>query len=278
MASTQGNSITKWVMALGLGTLAHFIGVGISGALLVHLGLQLPQVPPPSPTPLMALGGSFSIALAASILLSGMAGSYWSRALSVAFFLLAAGGINTSVESAIFTTLGGNAFIVGMWLLSGLLTAFTMAAVLKPAPGQGRWDGLTPVRLLAGWAFFPPVYLFFGELLSPWILPYYNGGAAFLKIPPMTLVLAVQAARSLLFLGCSLPFIGLWTRTRWSLWLALGWMHYTVVDMYGNFLGTFLPLPLRMAHGVEIFGDSMAYGAILVLLLRPKETPAAKQD
>lgn len=213
------------------------------------------------------------ISLASCALASVMAGSYLVRALSIAFFLLAAGGINTAIEASIFTTLGGNLFVACMWFLPGLLTGLTAAGLIKPAMGQGRWDGFTPGRLVAAWGCFPTVYWAFGTLISPFVLPYYNvggnGGLPFLHIPPTPLILEVQAARSLLFLTASLPFLAFGVGSNKTMALVLGWAHYTVVDLYGTFMGTFLPIPLRMAHGVEILGDSMVYGALLVLLLRP---------
>ena len=98
------------------------------------------------------------------------------------------------------------------------------------------------------------------------MVPYYNAGIAGLRIPALSTILVVQLVRSVIFLAASLPFIALWKGSRRGLWLALGMAHAFTVGFYGLVGATFLPMVLRVAHSVEIAGDSFAYAGLLVLL------------
>ena len=145
-----------------------------------------------------------------------------------------------------------------------------------PRPPVGlphrRWLAWTP-RVAAVWLAWPVIYFFFGMCVSPIVVPYYHAGIAGLRIPSMSVIVAVQLIRSPIFLVSTLPFVALWKGSRRGLWLTLGVAHAFTVGLYGLVGATFLPMVLRIAHSLEIAGDSFAYAGLVVLLFA---APAAK--
>lgn len=125
-------------------------------------------------------------------------------------------------------------------------------------------------RLTLGWLAFPAVYLFFGIMISPLVVPSYSAPESMVVVPPMRWILAVQAIRSVLFLLPTLAVMERWTDNRLTLWLALGWAHWALVGLAGLVIPTEIMTPkLRLVHSLEIGADSFAYAGLLVLLLGP---------
>jgi hypothetical protein len=125
------------------------------------------------------------------------------------------------------------------------------------------------------WLGWPVTYFVFGACVVPFVLPYYTSGALGLQLPPVGTVFEVQLLRSVIFLAASLPFIALWKGSRLGLWLALGSAHAVVVGLYGIISATFLPMIMRVAHGLEITADSFAYAGLLVLLFAARKESAS---
>lgn len=210
-----------------------------------------------------------------------LTGSALQRMVSLAVFLFLAMGVNTLAETSIFTDLfEGNG--PGMVFFYQSLTLFLAVSLglsfgcAGSANGFPRRDFFACLgRGAAAWLVWPVIYLFFGMLVAPIVVPYYRGIISWLHIPPMGVILGMQLMRSLIFLASSLPLIALWKGSRRGLWLALGLAHAAVVGLYGVVGSDVLPAILRIAHGAEITCDSFAYAGVLVLLFAlPAKSPA----
>jgi len=203
----------------------------------------------------------------------GLAASTVARATVLGAFLFLALGTNTIFDGAIYSSSFDGS------IASSLLTFLVLALLLGSAlgaefGGQGNATGFARhgVVALGGRAVlaflaWPFIYLAFGAMIAPIVMPYYQSGVvAGLHIPPMQTILAVQLVRSLIFLASSLPLIVLWRGTRGSLWFALGLAHTVAIGLFGLTLANFLPAVLRITHSAEIACDSFAYAGLLVLL------------
>jgi hypothetical protein len=117
---------------------------------------------------------------------------------------------------------------------------------------------------------FMPIYLFFGQMVVPFTYDYYLQQMAGLTAPAWGQILPVLLLRSLLFLAASLPVLVTWGRSRLSLVLSLGFALFLLVGGLGLVGGYWLPLEVRLFHGVEILADSLVYAWVLVLLVVKK--------
>ncbi len=239
--------------------------------------LHLPTVPTPGNTPAQSM---FLAQLVAGLVLvvglvpisRGLAASAPLRAVAVGSFLLLALGVNGMIEARVFThfldngIVSASVFYVALAALLGAALGWSFGA---PPPTAGlphhSWLAWIP-RVAVIWLAWPFIYFFFGSCVAPIVVPYYNAGIAGLRIPALSTILVVQLVRSVIFLAASLPFIALWKGSRRGLWFALGMAHAFTVGFYGLVGATFLPMVLRVAHSIEIAGDSFAYAGLLVLL------------
>jgi hypothetical protein len=114
---------------------------------------------------------------------------------------------------------------------------------------------------------FVPVYLFFGTLVARITYGYYAEEVGGLTAPGWDQILPVLFVRSLLFLAASLPVLVAWSRSRRGLILSLGFAMFVLVGAMGLIGGYWLPLDVRVYHGLEILADSFVYACVLVLLL-----------
>ena len=133
---------------------------------------------------------------------------------------------------------------------------------------------------MAAYLAFPLAYLFFGRLISPIVLPYYQQGAGQLTLPGWELILPVLALRSLLFLLTCLPVVIAWGLSNGRLFVTLGLALFLLVGGLGMMYAYWLVPELRLTHTVEIIADELVYAGALVLLLRQParqtaSTPAA---
>jgi hypothetical protein len=251
---------------------AALLGTGVIGGLL-----HLPAVPTPGGASAQML---FFMQLVAGLVLvvglvplaRGLAASVALRAGSIGSFLLLALGVNGMIEAKMFTHFLDNGmvsatiFYVILAVILGAALGWSFGASPQPASLPHRsWLAWIP-RVAAVWLAWPLIYFLFGSCVAPIVVPYYNAGIAGLRIPALSTILAVQLVRSVVFLAASLPFVALWKGSRRGLWLTLGLAHAFTVGFYGLVGATFLPMVLRIAHSVEIAGDSFAYAGLLVLL------------
>ena len=198
-------------------------------------------------------------------------GSWTQRCGAIAALLYVTLGLNTLIEAKIFTdVVAGSPSLASLqWVLPCVLTAaaitYRFAEPKAAAPlNTGLWW-----RVPIAWLLWPIIYFFFGMCVSPFVVHYYQAqsGALGLHIPSFAVIIRTQLLRSAFFLAASLPAIILWTKSRGRLILALGLAHAVTVGIFPLAQSTFLPMTLRIAHGIEITCDSFAYAAVLGLLL-----------
>ena len=273
----------SWLWRLTVCSVVYAAGAVVGAMLAVALGLELPGVPGQVDMTVQGLllfptGLVFSIGLAAMAI--GLVGRWWQRWLILAAFLYFINGIGNAIESVLFTTLGGQAGDAVAFLVPSVACGIAVA-LLFPAPADvslankgaeflARYKPVSLAgRMLLAIVAFPVIYLLFGGIVSPIVVPYYEA-LDFLKIPPMSTLIPVAHLRSVLLLLVSLPIIIAWEGSRGRLILGLGLGHAAAVGLGGLVQASFFPAVLRWVHGIEIFADSMVYAWILVLLFAAK--------
>jgi hypothetical protein len=189
-------------------------------------------------------------------------------------------GVNTVLEAAIFTTYGAASAFTVVIVFFGTLACAALVAFLFAPGDTGRvfvnslrasfggrswyqWAWRLPVAAVA----FMPIYLFFGRMVVPFTYEYYQQQLAGLTAPGWGQILPVLFGRSVLFLAASLPVLVTWGESRRSLVLSLGFALFVLVGGMGLIGGYWLPLHVRLFHGVEILADSIVYAWVLVVLL-----------
>jgi len=151
----------------------------------------------------------------------------------------------------------------------GLLTA------LRESLGQRGWTSWTWRFLLAGFLYMP-IYLFFGLLVSPIVVPYYDGLGLDLVIPGLGVMLPLAVFRGLLYVLTLFPLVAVLRGSRRSVAF---WVILTLAVLAAGTLlsAVWWPVTLRLAHGLEITTDSIVHGLIIVWLLwRPAPTGRAE--
>jgi hypothetical protein len=263
-----------------LGTMVGSILAGLTG-------MQTPAIPEgtdPQTLMLFQLLASPLLAMALAFLSRGIQGRYVSRWLILSSLSWVAYGVNTVLEAAIFTTYGGaSPFTVVIMFFGSLANGAVVAALFRP---EGQGDGFAAqtraffgARSGSQWAWrlavaavaFMPIYLFFGRLVVPFTYDYYREQLAGLTAPGWGQILPVLFVRSVLFLAASLPILVTWGRSRRRLVLSLGFALFVLVGGMGLIGGYWLPLNVRLFHGLEILADSLVYAWVLVLLLVKKQ-------
>jgi hypothetical protein len=254
------------------------------GALVSTMGLTLPKVPEQANQETMGMWlmiGTLALALGVAPLARRIRGSYWLRALIVAALCYVCFGINTSIEAAVFTNLGGMSTMVVFLALPCLLFGATVALLFRPtAPAEpfgpsvarffgARTAGQWAWRLAAAVCAFPLIYWSFGMMVAPFVLEYYRQGQFGLTLPSIGVVVLVQLGRSSLFLLAVLPVLVMWSGSRRRLVWTLGLAFYVLVGLFGMIQGYWLPPALRISHNLEILADSFVHALAIVLLLVP---------
>lgn len=260
-----------------------FLGFIPGNWLAAWLGLPTPPLPAGADSALVfqyTILGSFILALALALLSTGLVGPYLIRWLVLFLFVWIGYGINTYLEAAIFSTMASASFYtVILYLPASLLCSAMAAWLFTMSPPElvlmetlrsfwaqrpvKQWAWRLPLAYLA----FPIAYLFFGSLISPIVLPYYQQGFNELALPGWGQILPTLALRSLLFLLICLPVLVIWQSSNWRLFIVLAVALFIVVGGLGMLEAYWLPAILRVTHSLEILADEVTYAAALVILL-----------
>ena len=266
------------------------VGVVAGGALVTALGMPLPKLPEQANeqmTGLCLILGSLALALGLAPLARRIRGGFAVRWLALAGLCYVCLGVNTPIEAAIFSNLGGMATIPVFSILPCLLLAATMALLFQPADNgdsflatlrqffEDRPAGQWAWRLAAAVCAFPLIYWTFGLMIAPFVRPYYEQGQFGLALPSAAVIVLVQFLRSVLFLAATMPILIAGSAPRRHLILALGLAFYVLVGLYSMIQTYWLAPTLLVLHNLEIFTDSMVYAlAIALLLVRRGDTKA----
>jgi hypothetical protein len=271
-----------------------FIGFIPGGQLATMMGLPAPEMPmgaDPAIVGQYTILTSLILALGLALLARGLSGNFLSRWLILFSFTWIAYGVNTYFEALIFSTLSAaSLYAIVLYLPASLLCAAAVAWLFPPAIkaegflarartffasySAGSWIW----RLVAAFLAFPVAYYIFGRLISPIVLPYYLQGSNELALPGWNQILPVLAIRSAFFLLACLPILIAWNFSNRRLFLTLGLALFILVGGIAMIQAYWLPMVLRVTHGLEIFADEVVYTAALVLLLRPHVAPNKAQQ
>jgi hypothetical protein len=137
-----------------------------------------------------------------------------------------------------------------------------------------RWYSWLARLLLAG-VLFVLVYFFFGAIVAPYVVPFYQNPALGLQltIPGFNVILPLEVGRGLLHAVTLFPLIALLraggTHSRWGIafWIIL--VQVVLGSWHPMLSVTFWPLELRLAHGLELMADGIVFGLLIVWLMAP---------
>ncbi len=273
---------TGYVWRLPLCAGAYVVGAAASAVMVTTLGMPLPQVPEQADEQTMALClvlAAFALAVGLVPLARRIRGGFVIRWLSLAGLCYVCLGVNTPIEAAIFSNLGGMATIPVFSIFPCLLFAATTALLFKSADKgdsflatarrffEGRTVGEWACRIAAAICVFPLIYWTFGLMIAPFVRPYYEQGQFGLALPGAGMIILVQLLRSGLFLLAALPILIAGAGSRHHLILALGLAFYMLVGLFSMIQTYWLAPTLLVLHNLEIFADSMVYALALALLL-----------
>lgn len=281
MSVTTGNSIANWIGKVAAVAAAYFLGTMISGMVITAAGMPWPAFPnPPSQTTSLILGVFSSVLMAGclALLAWGVRGSQPVRWLALTAFSYVIFGLNNEIEAAAFTTFGGTATMLVFFVAPCLLGAAAAVWLIRPAtlpeprlatalhrPASTWWW-----RVVLAWLAFPVIYIFFGMLVGPFVVPFYTAPGFGLTLPGWDTILPVVLLRSALALAVTLPMLLLWSRSRRSLFVSLAIAFFAMMGLIGLAATTFFPPTLRVVHSIEILGDAVVYALVFVALFVPK--------
>ena len=193
--------------------------------------------------------------------------------------------LNNIAEAVFFTDLYTKpvelAASIGFALLFSVLVTFASAIVyflpraeyslwgnIKNRLSEGSKGGWVLRLVLTGPLFFG-VYFLFGLIVSPFVTPFYNDPSLGLKIPAFSVMIPVEILRGYIYGIVLLPLI---------VSLRFGKLYsFITVSMMLFVLGGLVPLidaPLPEAiipyHTLEILGDSLVFGYIVMWLYKAR--------
>jgi hypothetical protein len=267
---------------------AYMIGMAIGGMLAAASGLPMPTMAEGTAEE----GTMAQLAVATPVLVISLlplamrqAGTFLARWLALGLFTYVSLGLNTAIEAAVFSNMGGASGLILVFVAPTFLCAAAVAWLFAPRhaaePFAARARAFFGARSVVRWVCrlvlavlaFPVVYWIFGMLLMavrPQLMEYYMSGELGLRVPAPQVILGVQILRSSLFLIAALPLLVMWTGTRRGLAAALGLGYAVTVGAFHLLQSSFMPLEMRLGHGIEIALDSFAYALALVWLLVPR--------
>ena len=270
-------------------SLAFVLGAVIGGMVTMLLGLQQPPMPEGVDSSfafLLLLLESPVMALALALVARGLGGGLLPRAIALSFFTWVVYTLNTAIESLAFTstTVEGALFTTVSFLLPSIFCATAAAWLFPPVEKElspatmareffsGRTAGAWVWRVAVTAVVFVPIYLVFGSLVAPLTAQYFQESMYGLRLPSQEEILLVLLVRSGLFLLACLPIIITWRRSRWSLFLNLGFALFVLVGFLYMLGAYYMPLAVRVPHTLEILADSFTHAGLLVVLLAKRNS------
>ncbi len=277
-----------YIWRVPLCAFAYMAGTMASGGLVSAMGMQLPSIPEQANEQMMGLLlliSSCALAIGVGPLARTIRARYGVRCLILAALTYVCIGLNTPIEAAIFTNIGGMRTMVLFSLLPCLLFGAVTALLFKPS-GKAKPFGEQVSHFFSGrgvqqwaWRFvaavcaFPVIYWTFGMMISPWVIEYYKQEQFGLVLPGTGVIILTQLLRSSLFFLAALPILIVWSGSKRELTIRLGLAFFVLVGLFLLIQSYWLGPVLLIVHNVEILTDSMVYAGVLSLLFVRKETP-----
>jgi hypothetical protein len=211
--------------------------------------------------------------------------SLWSRALLIWLDLLVVEFLNNYIEAYFFTSTLDNAAVLAQSVASALISSVITATAAALLLGYGisgitaslkeylstRTSGSWILRVAVGSVVYFPVYFFFGLLVSPFVLPYYNNPSFGLRIPSFAVMIPLEFFRGFVYTLVLLPLLATLVGGKITKFIALAATLYIpggLIALLGN---QQLPAQIIPFHALEILADSIVYGFVLSRILsQPK--------
>jgi hypothetical protein len=205
----------------------------------------------------------------------------WSLTLLVWLELFVIEFLNNYVEAYFFTTMFDKATVLIQSVASALLSSAISATAASLLLGYGA-AGITAslkehfstrsrnswiLRIAVGSVAYFPIYFFFGALITPFVLPYYNNPSFGLRIPSFAVLIPVELFRGFVYTLVLLPLLATIGGGRATKFIALAATLYIpggLIALLGNQL---VPAPIIPFHALEILADSIVYGFVLSRIL-----------
>jgi hypothetical protein len=267
---------TRLAWIAPVAAVVYVLAQAVAAALLAGTSIAAPRishVATPGQQMAWALVSAAILVVGLVPLVPRLSGGFVPRWLVLAVFLYSVNAVNNAIEVTIFTRLGGGGYVAALAALPALLCTALLATVRPSGATPSGLVDQPPAhglawRLALAWLAFPAAYLTFGAIVSPLVIQSYSAEGGMLVLPPMRVIIGVQAIRSVFFLLPTLAVVERWTGSRLGLWLALGWAHWMLVGLFGLVMpNDFMTPTLRLVHSLEIGADSFAYTGIVVALL-----------
>ncbi len=205
------------------------------------------------------------------------------RSLTVLLWLelLVVQFLNNFVEALFFTDRFSRMGILAESIASALVASVISAVAGALLLGRGtasiettlrdhlatRKTGSWIWRMAVGSIAYFPIYFFFGALITPFVLPYYNNPSFGLRIPPFAVLIPVELFRGFVYTLVLFPLLAATVGDRTTKFIMLAATLYVpgaLIALLGN---TLLPAQIIPFHALEILADSIVYGLVLSRIL-----------
>lgn len=270
-----------------LASIAGLVGLVVGSLVASALGFPVPSLPENIDTRLVGLlyiPVGVVIAVALGELFMKLEQKFFERFLCIWFFNFLVQHFLQILEQLIFTTMVDFGYSTVSNLFTSAFMSLVVATFWKPEKTSKSLSVELPVfvkrrkasdwawRLLMAWFAYVLIYYLMGVTISPIVKGYYldptmNLG---LVLPDLKVILEMQVIRGALYLLAVLPIIILWQKSAKLLWI---WVGLAILAQVATLmaLSYWLPLNLRLAHGVELTVDSFAQAYLYVRLLFVKK-------
>jgi hypothetical protein len=291
MKTESQNSVISWLWKIPAIAVAYFFGVMIAGAVITAAKMPWPEFPGATDEAtnfVLGLIGAFLMAVCLAFLARGIRGSQALRWFILTAFAYVTFGLNNQIEAAIFTTYGGTTTMLLFFILPCAFGAAAATWLFRPESTDLAPESTFAERSLSNWWWrvvvawlaFPAIYIFFGMLAAPFVVPVYQAQDFGLTLPGFSTMIPVALARSALYLAVTIPLLVNWARSRRALFWTLAVAFFAMMGLIGLLTTTFFPPVLRITHSIEILGDALVYSWLLAALFIPKarqrgDVPAA---
>ncbi|HMD79645.1 MAG TPA: hypothetical protein VKF39_06665 [Nitrososphaerales archaeon] len=189
------------------------------------------------------------------------------------------------VEGVFFTTMFEGSYVstVTVIVFAALVSGIVAASAAFLMGRQGGNTGIRAslkehlstrtarswvIRIVVASVVYFPIYFFFGLLVTPFVMPYYNNPSSGLVIPSFAVMVPVELFRGFLFVLVLLPLLVATTGGRNTKFVALAAMLYIPGGFVALLGGTSIPPQIIPFHATEILADSIVYGFVLSRILQ----------
>ncbi len=272
-----------WVFSKGiLISIGAFIGLGFGAFIASSLGIKAPAVPKD-----FDIGSLLIYRIIFGSLFYVLIGTFFIHLrqkkvvilLLSFFFSYVVVNLLNFLEAQYFTTVVSLPFNMISATGESTMVAIGVSFLFKsndPAPSfyqvctewLSRFNlGFLFIRLIVCWLSFLIIYFAMGLIVAPIVTPYYQSSSFGLQLPPLQTVVLLQLGRGALMLIFSLPLIVLWQNGRLSFFLWFGSILFFKDVILGVSAASWLPLSMRVVHGLELTADSFLLAGVYAMVL-----------